>query len=145
MCCAWTFWFWWSSKNKSIKFYIKVNNLGALASLIRRFLLFCVARSYPGSILLLLYCGSTIGIYSSTSTMHILLVLYRAVIQNVKPPRTFLLYTCMTCVWVHPQLSSSLLSVAGKHYLVNPGLWTKRRHGHVFKGRLKKTHRIPLS
>ena len=43
-------------------------------------------------------------------------------------------------MWVHPQLSSSLLSVAGKHYLVNPGLWTKRRHGRVFKfqGSIKK-------
>ena len=46
-------------------------------------------------------------------------------------------------VWVHPQLSSSLLSVAGKHYLVNPGLWTKRRHGRVFKGRLKKLTASP--
>ena len=38
------------------------------------------------------------------------------------------------------QLSSSLLSVAGKHYLVNPGLWTKRRHGRVFsfQGSIKK-------
>ena len=50
--------------------------------LIRRFLLFCVARSFP---------GSTVAQF-----FYYLLVLYRAATQNVKPPRTFLLY--MTCV-----------------------------------------------
>ena len=119
--------FWWSSKNKSIKFYVKVNNLGALDQTVPTFL--C--------------CPFLSGFYSTVALFfYYLLVLYRAVTQNVKPPRTFLL--CKWHVWVHPQLSSSLLSVAGKHYLVNPGLWTKRRHGHVFKGRLKKIGSKPL-
>ena len=59
--------------------------------MIRRFLLFCVSRSFP------VLPGKVAQFFYN------LLVLYRAVTQNVKPRRTFLLYTVhvyeyMTCV-----------------------------------------------